>query len=1262
MSINILELINKKINNFNSNNLFNSSIDFFKVLNYPMDTIQEEANYSLNDFLEMTGQEKNSHLKDNDIENIEILFNLSEDEMAKYQENFYKGKNTDIIIEAYLFLAIKLKDKNHSKTDIVSISKGINKCINAPAFILFNYDNKLTLSITDRRINKKDETRDVIEKTILIKDIDINKPHSAHIRILEGLEFGNLGNKQNFEYFHNSLKKVLNIKELNKKFYKELSNWYFWALEKVEFPDDEEENEEKRNSQNIIRFIIRFMFSWFLKEKGLIPEKVFDKDYIYNNIIENKDRERSTYYKTILQNLFFATLNTEMDNRGFVKSYKGTQSDGYGIHSLYRYSRFLKSKDENLIIDLFKDIPFLNGGLFECLDKIKTGKSDEIRVDMFSDNKRNEERLIFPDELLFGVEQDYDLNKVYYTKNKNYKVKGLINILNNYKFTVEENTPLEQDVALDPELLGEIFENLLASYNEETSTTARKQTGSFYTPREIVNYMVDSSIKEYLKTKNSDIDDLDNKLKKLFDINMLENPFNYNESEKLVKSINKMKIIDPACGSGAFPMGILNKTVKILEKLDPENQIWRLAKLDNLNKDSEDYKERERQIEETFDMTKNEANYARKLFLIKDCIYGVDIQPIAIQIAKLRFFVSLVIEQKVDKTKSNFGILTLPNLETKFVSANTLLSVEKPLQMQLGKNEYQIIEDELKKVRRECFEVRTHKTKKKKIIKDKELRGELKLALQKSGFKVEVSEKIANWNPYEQNKSADFFDPEFMFGEKEKFDIVIGNPPYIRHEKIKDLKPQLKNIYKTFTGTADIYIYFYEKGYNLLKENGILSYITSNKWTRAKYGKNFRKFLLKNTDLLSYVDFNGVKVFESATVDTSVMEFKKSNNNSDFVYCDIDRDYELNMNLDNYIEKNGFDYKKSDLDIEGFSFANPKELKIKKRIEEVGIPLKEWDIKITYGILTGFNEAFIIDGKTKDELIAKDPKCAEIIKPLLRGRDIKRYKYEFADKWLINSHNGYKNTPRIKVENDYPVVKEWLDSFKEQIEKRYDKGETAYNLRNCAYIDEFKKEKIMYQEMVQYSSFMFDKDKNFFCLDTGRIITGKNLKYLLSVFNSKLFFYSIKTFYGGGGLGENGVRMKHTFFENFSLKDIVDKYTFEILVDYIIHLKENSKYYENTDLFSADKLFERVIDFMVYGLYFEKEMKEDGTYINDELEKILNNIKCDDFEKLDDIKKEETIKKVRSEFKNNKIIMKALTFCNVEEIRIIEESVKNNEN
>jgi len=1038
-------------------------------------------------------------------------------------------------------------------------------------------------------------------------------------------------------------------------------------LENVKFPDDEEKNEEKRNSQNVIRFITRFIFSWFLREKGLIPEKVFDKEFIYNNILENKDKTGSTYYKAILQNLFFATLNTEMNSRGFVKSYKGTQSDSYGIHSLYRYSRFLKNQDDNLIIELFKDIPFLNGGLFECLDKIKTGKSDEIRVDMFSDNLRNEEKLVFPDELLFGIEQDYDLNKVYFTSNKKYIVKGLINILNNYKFTVEENTPLEQDVALDPELLGEIFENLLASYNEETSTTARKQTGSFYTPREIVNYMVDSSIKEYLKTKNSDIKNLDNRLNQLFDDINPENHFDYKESESLVKSINKMKIIDPACGSGAFPMGILNKTVKILEKLDKNNEIWRLQKLENISKDNEDYRERYKQIEEIFDMTQNEANYAnyaRKLFLIEDCIYGVDIQPIAIQIAKLRFFVSLVIEQKVDKTKANNGILTLPNLETKFVSANTLLEldvIEKKKYLSYDEEKELIkLENELKNIRNKYFEVRTHKTKKKYIKLDEEKRNEIIefFTTKVKGINEDNVKKLMRWNPYEQNKSAEFFDPEFMYGEKEKFDIVIGNPPYIRQEKLKDLKEDLKKIYKTFTGTADIYIYFYEKGYNLLKENGILSYITSNKWTRAKYGKNFREFLMKNTDLLSYIDFNGVKVFESATVDTSVMEFKKSKNNSDFIYCDIDKDYETNMNLDNYIDKNGFDYKKSDLDIEGFSFANPKELKIKKRIEEIGTPLKDWDIQIYRGVLTGFNEAFIIDGKIKDELIAKDPKCAEIIKPLLRGRDIKRYKYEFADKWLINSHNGYKNIPRINVEKDYPVIKEWLDNFKEQIEKRSDKGYTAYNLRNCAYVDSFEKEKIIYPNMTKYLPFVYD-ETGMFTNQKCYIISGEKLKYLTAFFNSAVFKYAYRDNFPMllGGTRE----LNKVYFELLKIHRIENTELFDRIVDYIIYLKENPTKYENTDLFSADKLFERVIDFMVYELYFEKEMKADGSYINDELAPILLSVSPLQGEtKVQYIEQE--IQIVYNAFKNNKLIMKALTFCNVEEVKIIEESIKTNNN
>ena len=510
-------------------------------------------------------------------------------------------------------MAVKLEKNVYSKTELVNISKGINKLLNSPAFILFSYDDKITLSVTDRRLNKNNEDKDVLEKTTLIKDIDRTNVHRAHLDILSKLEFENLGNKQNFSYFHNELKKVLNTKELNKKFYKEISNWYFWANETVKFPTDlvdkdgKQISQEKSNSENTIRFITRMIFVWFLKEKNLIQENIFDKDYIYENIIkEGADKTGSTYYKAILQNLFFGTLNTEMNkdiegNRTFI-SHMGNKSEEYGIHTYYRYKRFLQNEDESLIINLFKDIPFLNGGLFECLDNTTNRKKDEVRVDMFSDNPKNEDKLVFPDELLFGKEKDYDLNKVYFTSKKNYKVRGLFEILNDYKFTVEENTPLEEDVALDPELLGEIFENLLASYNEETSTTARKQTGSFYTPREIVNYMVDSSVKEYLKTNLSFV--TDEKLNSLFTIDNPINEFDSNETKELVKALDKIKILDPACGSGAFPMGILNRLVKLLEVLDSENLFWKTLRINDAQlKDNSE--EMLKEIKQVFDRNKH---------------------------------------------------------------------------------------------------------------------------------------------------------------------------------------------------------------------------------------------------------------------------------------------------------------------------------------------------------------------------------------------------------------------------------------------------------------------------------------------------------------------------------------------------------------------------------------------------------------------------------------------------------------------------------
>ena len=563
-------------------------------------------------------------------------------------------------------------------------------------------------------------------------------------------------------------------------------------------------------------------------------------------------------------------------------------------------------------------------------------------------------------------------------------------------------------------------------------------------------------------------------------------------------------------------MGVLSRMVELLDKLDIENQ---------------------------------KSHYDLKLHLIEECIYGVDIQSIAAQISKLRFFISLIVEQeKMDFSKENYGVHTLPNLETKFVTANTLINARKQKESfsSLFDSAISNIKESLVETRKAHFYAKNSHQKKLLREKDEALREELAQKLQEFGqANSDDAKNFAEWNPYDQNASSPFFDMEWMFGVEDGFDIVIGNPPYIQLQKDggKLAKMYENQGYQTFARTGDIYSLFYEKGYQILKPKGILAYITSNKWMRAGYGEATRSFFAEKTNPLQLIDFAGIKVFESATVDTNILIFAKENNTFSTRACVV-KDKELKK-LSDYIKQNGVEGCRFDSS-ESWVILSEIEQRIKTKIEAVGTPLKNWDINIYRGILTGYNEAFIIDKTKRDEILAnckteeERQKTAEIIRPILRGRDIKRYSYEFADLYLINTHNGVKEKgiKRINIE-DYPAVKAHLDLFYPQLEKRADQGDTPYNLRNCAYIEDFYKQKIVYQELTQGSCFYLDKEAKFFVSNTGYLITGNDLEYLILFLNSKFVEFIFKSFYSVS-LGGSGIRWLAQCIENLPIPFVKD--------------------------------------------------------------------------------------------------------------------------
>ena len=569
----------------------------------------------------------------------------------------------------------------------------------------------------------------------------------------------------------------------------------------------------------------------------------------------------SKYYKAILQNLFFAMLNSPITAEGSKelseRHFRYGRGD-YDNNKLMRYESFFKNPQ--LFVDLAnRTVPFLNGGLFDCLDD----KDHGMYYDGFSDKENIKNSLIIPDYLFFGEEagKNIDLSEWYGDKKKKkVSARGIIDILKRYNFTVEENTPFDQEVSLDPELLGKVFENLLASFNPETQTTARKQTGSFYTPREIVQYMVDESLVAHLKRTVGE--NLEPQYRQLMQYSDNEVELTAEQRKSIMQSLYNCKILDPACGSGAFPMGILQQMVHILSRIDPNNDMWReMMRAVAINKTSEAYltaSDEERNeiindIERSFDQSINRPDYARKLYLIENCIYGVDIQSIAVQISKLRFFISLVVDQKINTDPTdNFGIRPLPNLEAKFVAANTLIGLNKKDATIFDTAKVRDKKEELKIAKHKIFYSK-YKTKRKYRQIVKELRLEIADMLKEYGAVENVeAQQLASWDMFDQNASSSFFDSEWMFDVKDGFDIVIGNPPYVNAIELKktlgDIEyKRLKNCYITAKGAIDLYVYFFEKGLNLLCNNGVLSYITPNKYLCANYGKELRTFCIKNS-------------------------------------------------------------------------------------------------------------------------------------------------------------------------------------------------------------------------------------------------------------------------------------------------------------------------------------------------------------------------------------------------------------------------------
>ncbi len=927
------------------------------------------------------------------------------------------------------------------------------------------------------------------------------------------------------------LESAFDIETVTKEFFTKYTELYFQLKEHLDSiikQDEKIKNDFEEKEISPVDFakktLGQIVFLYFLQKKGwfgVAPDQEWGEGpkKFLRELFERRAKYGENFFNDILEPLFYKALAQDR-----------------GKESIYPDLNNCR-------------MPFLNGGLFEPMNGYMWETTDIIIPDsIFSNNNTTKE----------GDKGEGD---------------GIFDVFDRYNFTVNENEPLEKEVAVDPEMLGKVFENLL-------DIKDRKSKGAFYTPREIVHYMCQESLINYLEseTKNeiprTDIELFIQKGDRIIENDKItlarkeERKKKYGndkykdstyslllpesvrmKADKLDELLKNIKVADPAVGSGAFPLGMINEIVRARKVLNVY-------------------------------IKRDISDYELKKHTITHSIYGVDIDPGAVDIAKLRLWLALVVDEETPHP--------LPNLEHKIMQGNSLISeyegiklfdesifeeekskgVEQ-LALGLGKTsselKMEVLQDKIA-----SFVNESQKTKKQNL---KEEIDNLKWELIEETLKEQGKEgKLEEIKKLRQKNIRPFFIWKLEFSDvfliNGGFDVVIGNPPYVSHDKIED-KAALDH-YFVDQAFADLYCYFYEKGSSLLKLNGVLSFITSNSFIKADYGEKLRTYLGGQNTLSKLINIEDAQVFESAIINTVVVEMvrgKESKHETVVVNKPFDGDDFITFINSKAVLINSNYFVSQDWILEEQNI-----IELIKKIVSKGKTLEKRDTFIRLGLATGSNEVFVIDNETKESLITKDPHSTEIIKPTLRGRDIDRYKVKPSKLWLILSKNG------VNVKNDYPAIYEYFDSFGQKFKDRGAKGKNWWNLRACSFFDTFKEDKIVWIELTDKNKFSLCKDEVYLLNSSYFLIPpqGLNIKYLLSILNSKLIRFYMEKIAATSGMGT--LRWINNYVKTFPIPDP----TLSLEKD-LINLVENIEEYilNNKDA----HILEGKIDEMVMDLY-----------------------------------------------------------------------------